>query len=414
LNRLAGRWQVIAPHLDRALEMAPPERAAFLASLDAGLAADVRALLDQHRALDAQGFLDRGPLWRPAAGTTVGAYTLTSLIGQGGMGSVWLARRNDGRFEGQVAVKLIDAALVSRAAEERLKREGSILARLQHPNIAHLMDSGVSEAGQPYLIIEHIDGQHIDLHCEEHQLPPAARIRLFLDVLAAVTHAHANLIVHRDLKPPNVLISREGRVKLLDFGVAKLLEGESPLGITRLSREGAVPLTPEYAAPEQLRGGPVTTATDIYALGLLLRLLVPRGGRELSAIIDRALRADPAERYPSATAFADDLRRYLRHDPASAARRALLRRLSAALSMMVIFALTASLQFRHRTHLARRLEDASELSGAYAELAALHRREGRPEVAASFEAKRLALWRQWQRALPDDPLVQRQLAACAR
>jgi eukaryotic-like serine/threonine-protein kinase len=399
LNRLAGRWRVIAPHLDQALELPPAERAAWLSSLEPALAADLRALLEQQRSLEQKGFLERGPLWRPAVGTTVGAYTLTSLIGEGGMGSVWLARRHDGRFEGQAAVKLLDTALVSRAAEERLKREGSILARLQHPNIAHLMDAGVSEAGQPYLLLEYVDGRPIDRYCEEHQLAPAARIRLFLDVLAAVAHAHANLIVHRDLKPPNVLVSRDGRVKLLDFGVAKLLEGESPAGIPRLSREGAVPLTPAYAAPEQLSGGPVTTATDIYSLGLLLQLLVP--GREVAAVVERALRSNPAERHASAAAFAEDLRRCLRPRP----RRV---RLVAAAALVALLGVATTTYTRHEE--ARRLDDAVELSGVYAELAALHRHDGRPDIAASFEAKRLALWRQWQRALPHHPTVLRQLA----
>ena len=194
------------------------------------------------------------------------------------MGSVWLAERCDGRFEGRAAVKLLNIALVGRAGEERFRREGTILARLTHPHIAHLIDAGVSPAGQPYLVLEHVDGQRIDLG-GEHALGIEGRLRLFLDVLEAVAHAHANLIVHRDIKPANVIVSVDGQVKLLDFGIAKLLEGDaawgdSPTGTSALTRDAGAALTPEYAAPEQLAGGPVTTATDVYALGVFLYVLL--------------------------------------------------------------------------------------------------------------------------------------------
>src|SRR5262249_1707817 len=149
---------------------------------------------------------------------------------QGGMGSVWLADRSDGRFEGLAAVKLLNASLVGRAGEERFKREGNILARLAHPNIARLTDAGVSPAGQPYLVLEHVEGESIDRYCDSRRLKIDARLNLFLDVLAAVSHAHANLIVHRDIKPSNVLVARDGSVKLLDFGIAKLLEEEAGTG----------------------------------------------------------------------------------------------------------------------------------------------------------------------------------------
>src|SRR5262249_12613190 len=148
---------------------------------------------------------------------------------------------------------------------------GSILARLAHPNIAHLIDAGVAATGQPYLILEYVEGKQIDAYCNEHALDIQARIRLFLDVLAAVAHAHANLIVHRDIKPSNVLVTGDGQVKLLDFGIAKLLEDDAgAAAATKLTREGERALTLAYAAPEQLTGGAVTTGTDVYALGLLL------------------------------------------------------------------------------------------------------------------------------------------------
>ncbi len=312
----------------------------------------------------------------------LGAYRLVSRIGQGGMGSVWLAERCDGRFEGRAAVKLLNIALMGRAGEERFRREGNILARLTHPHIAHLVDAGVSPTGQPYLVLEHVDGQSIDRYCDEHALGIEARLRLFLDVLEAVAHAHANLIVHRDLKPANVLVSVDGQVKLLDFGIAKLLEGDARLDgpnaaeTSALTREGGAALTPEYAAPEQVTGGQVTTATDVYALGVLLYVLlsgqhpagpdvrspadagarhrgrraaarVRRRGRsirrrhetltrhaaqcgttpgrlrrtlrgDLDTIVAKALKKNAAERYASVTALADDLRRFLRHEPISA------------------------------------------------------------------------------------------------
>ena len=153
------------------------------------------------------------------------------------MGSVWLAQRSDGRYEGHVAVKLLNAALVGRGGEERFRREGTILARLAHPHIARLIDAGVSNTGQPYLVLELVEGKHIDVYCDEAALSVEERIRLFLDVQSAVAHAHANLIVHRDLKPSNVLVTADGQVKLLDFGIAKLLEDDN---LSRLTREAGV------------------------------------------------------------------------------------------------------------------------------------------------------------------------------
>src|SRR5262249_32751757 len=246
-----------------------------LGAEDRQAAADVRALLAEHRLLTAEGFL-ASPVMihRPEpslAGVTIGAYTLVSPIGHGGTGSVWLAERSDGRFTGHVAVKLLNAALLGRSAEKRFKREGMILARLTHPHIGRLIDAGLSSTGQPYLVLEHIDGCPIDRYCDEKKLGVDDRIRLVLDVQSAVAYAHANLIVHRDLKPSNVLVTTDGTVKLLDFGIAKLLETESTgPAVTMLTREGDVALTQKYAAPEQVTGGPITTATDVYALGVIL------------------------------------------------------------------------------------------------------------------------------------------------
>src|SRR4029077_13494197 len=158
-------------------------------------------------------------------------------IGHGGMGTVWLASRSDGRFEGRAALKLLNAALVGGGGEERFKREGTILARLTHPHIARLIDAGVSTTGQPYLVLEYVDGRHIDRYCDEERLSVESRIRLILDVMVAVAHAHANLIVHRDLKPSNVLVTASGQVKLLDFSIAKLIEDDAQPAPTILTHD---------------------------------------------------------------------------------------------------------------------------------------------------------------------------------
>jgi serine/threonine protein kinase/tetratricopeptide (TPR) repeat protein len=415
------QWQVLSPYLDRALAMTDDERAAWLSSLgerDPALASQLAELLSEHRVLAQEGFLENRQFAVPntagLAGQTLGPYTLISQIGQGGMGSVWLARRSDGRFERQAAVKFVNIALAGRATEERFKREGSILGRLTHPHIADLLDAGVSSDGQPYLILEYVDGEAIDQYCDEHKLDVDARVRLFLDVLAAVAHAHANLIVHRDIKPSNVLVRKDGQVKLLDFGIAKLLEDEgSSAAATQLTLEGGGALTPQFAAPEQVTGGAVTTATDVYALGVLLYLLLtgqhPAGPGphsparlvkaiteteplrpsdttstanaenlaekrattadklhrllrgDLDTIIVKALKKNPQERYASVTGFADDLQRYLKHEPISARPDALayrtakfLRRhrtvvtLTAAAVVLVIGSLSAGLYVANR------------------------------------------------------------------
>jgi serine/threonine protein kinase len=359
------RWRIVGQHLDRALDMNDQERAVWLEALhadDPDLAGELRELLDEHRMLAHERFLEDHPALPPPlptlVGQRVGAYTIVSPIGQGGMGSVWLAARSDGRFERQAAVKFLSLALTGRG-DERFRREGAIVARLSHPNIAQLLDAGVSAAGAPYLVLEHVDGEQIDWYCDRLGLDVEARVRLFLGVLSAVAHAHANLIVHRDLKPSNVLVASDGTVKLLDFGIAKLLEDEGPLGTASpLTIDGGSALTPEYAAPEQVAGGAVTTATDVYALGIMLYELLtgqhpfaaarrsaaellkaitetdpPRlslaasGDRlrrrlrgDLDTIVMKALKKKPADRYASVTAMAEDLRRSLEHEPIAARR----------------------------------------------------------------------------------------------
>jgi serine/threonine protein kinase len=382
------QWQEISPYVDHALSLSGEERADWLAALRAqrsDLADVLDKLLEEHRALTQDHFLEQEPL-RPAnesplTGETLGAYKLISRIGEGGMGNVWLAERIDGRFERQVAVKFLHFAVASPVAAERFKREGRILGQLADPHIAELIDAGVTSKGEPYHVLEYVDGKLIDEYCGEHALGVNARIELFLDVLGAVAHAHANLVVHRDIKPSNVLVSSEGDVKLLDFGIAKLLADDAnPAAATLLTVEGGAAMTPLFAAPEQVTGGPVTTATDVYALGALLFLLLtgrhPAGPGphspaelvksiteidaplasqavaltndtsspekcgatpeklrrqlqgDLDTILAKALKKKPVERYASVEAFQDDLRRYLRHEPIAARRDAVAYRLS--------------------------------------------------------------------------------------
>jgi serine/threonine protein kinase/tetratricopeptide (TPR) repeat protein len=353
------RWRVLSPYLDQALDLEVEEREPWLASLrldNPSLATDLEELLGEREALDESGFLegtaDVVPPPPSLAGLRVGAYTLVSPIGRGGMGTVWLAERSDGRFTRKAAVKLLNTAFIGRSGEARFKHEGRLLARLTHPHIAHLIDAGVTSMGQPYLVLELVDGEHIDQYCARLSLDVEARVRLFIDVLEAVAHAHGNLIVHRDIKPSNVLVRSDGVVKLLDFGIAKLLESDGDAVGPSLTMEGARALTPEYAAPEQLTGGAITTATDVHALGMLFYVLLggphPAAGTESAAelvkvivetdpprlsdvvpdghayrgdldnILAKALKKRPGERYASVTAFADDLRRFLRHEPVSA------------------------------------------------------------------------------------------------
>jgi eukaryotic-like serine/threonine-protein kinase len=288
-----------------------------------------------------------------------GPYRLVRLLGQGGMGSVYLAERQDGEVEQNVAVKLLRVDGATPVSRDRFLRERQILATLNHPGIAKLLDAGHSASGQPYLAMEYIDGVPIDVHARN--LPVAAQLELFLSVCDAVAYAHRNLVIHRDIKPSNILVDGAGAPKLLDFGIAKLLDEEHSTGApTMLTREWGRPLTPEYAAPEQLSGGPITTAIDVYSLGVLLydlltgelptgpasqpypelmRMLAdthtetPRpsevAGRtssslgrqirgDLDTVVLKAVKKEPHERYPSVTALADDVRRYLRHEPIAA------------------------------------------------------------------------------------------------
>jgi serine/threonine-protein kinase len=353
------RWIHVSHQLDRVLELDPAQREPWLVALaasDPALAAELRELLALDAANRASGFMERSPLiaGESLAGQQIGPYTMERLLGRGGMGSVWLARRSDGKFDGQAAIKLLERRGLGRDAADQIRHEASLLARLSHPHIARLYDAGVRESGQPYLVLEYVEGERIDRYCSMRGLSLPQRLRLFLSVLDAVAHAHAQLIVHRDLKPSNVLVTSEGVVKLLDFGVAALqplrhLEGGAIAGEQQ-------PLTPGYAAPEQLRGEPDSAAGDVYALGVLLHVLVtgahpfgsgdstytqlaraaltddarPASERlvsaaerrrvrgDLDAIIARALDRDPQRRYATAAEFAADIRAFLGNSPVQA------------------------------------------------------------------------------------------------
>lgn len=376
------RWIALSPLLDQLLDRDEEDRQRWLAQLrahDAATADELEALLAQDQALDAQGFMGRpaaeemGGVAAPVGeepiaaldltGESIGPYQLEREVGQGGMGAVWLARRADGRFQGEVAIKFLKAGLFGKGDNGRFAREGQILGRLSHPHIARLLDAGVHSGHQPYLVLEYVDGLPIDRYCHVHGLDIEARIRLFLDVLAAVAHAHQRLILHRDLKPSNILVTADGQVKLLDFGIAKLMDDATqPAAATELTQLAGSAFTPQYAAPEQIQQGDVTTATDVYALGVLLYQLL--GGRhptaddtqthldrlkavvelvpkrlsevasgqldpviarqskllkgDLDTIVAKALKKSPAERYANAEQFSADLNRWLQHEPITA------------------------------------------------------------------------------------------------
>jgi len=411
-------WDRVAPYLDRALDLEPLERETWLAELTQTqplIAQKVRSLLARHAVLDAQGFLERSAIDPPSpaanSGMQVGAYTLERLIGRGGMGEVWLAERSDGRYQGRCAIKFLSSAAPKGELAERFQREGQLLGRLAHPNIARLLDAGATADGRSYLALEYVEGIPIDRYCDSKSLDVRARLRLFMDVLAAVTHAQEHLVVHRDIKPSNVLVTHDGAVKLLDFGVAKLVEDANLPGFAMVTREGMFALTPAYAAPEQLTNAPITMATDVYALGVLLYVLLsgshPTGAQasspaevvhgilhvdpsplaqtapgvdgELQTILGKALKKSPQERYRSASAFADDLSRYLTHRPISARPDSVLyraqkfirrNRMPVAAGAVLLVALSAGLLAVNRERLIaeRRFDQLRALSSKVFEL----------------------------------------------
>ena len=379
-------WQRALSLFDEALALPPDQREAWLddtAAREPGVSPLLRKLLGAHRRVetnDVLATLPRQPdsLRGEPAGTCgqlIGPFELIEPIGHGGMGSVWRARYADGRLKRDVAIKLPAATQDPTALatmRERFARERDFLAQLEHPNIARLYDTGVSETGQPFLAMEYVAGEPIDAYCEHHRTPFNDRLKLFLQVLDAVDYAHRQLVLHRDLKPGNVLVDANGNVRLLDFGVAKLLpqfnaaqpEANASKELTEIA--GAA-MTLAYAAPEQITGAPLSTATDVYALGVMLHRLLTgaspyqparetRGALEdevinnapatassrhasdatlaalqstapslrraltgdVDTILTKVLKKRPDERYPTAAALAEDIRRHLARQPISA------------------------------------------------------------------------------------------------
>ena len=271
-------WKQIKRIFDAAVELGPHEQHAFLDS--AGLDAAARREIERMLAADPDTALDRSPPAPNAFGAgehfegrRIGRYRIEGEVGRGGMGAVFAAVRDDGEFEQKVAVKLIKSGLQTETVARRFRHERQILASLEHPNIARLLDGGVTEDGLPFYVMEFIEGEPVDEYCRARDLPLAARLELFRQVCAAVSYAHRRLIVHRDIKPSNILVTAAGEVKLLDFGIAKVLsqaDGDGGRGTaTQLGM-----MTPDYASPEQFRGEQVTTATDVYSLGVVLYQLL--------------------------------------------------------------------------------------------------------------------------------------------
>ncbi len=320
--------------LDRALDLPPGEREAWMGALPASqqpLLEPLRQMLARHAAESvAAGLISTLPriaddVAAAAPGDRLGPYRLVREIGRGGMGSVWLAERVDGIFQRQVALKLPHLSHSPRLAE-RMAQERQIGALLEHPNIARLYDAGIADGGRPYLVMEWVQGTDLIDHATRQQLDRRQRLRLMLQVCAAVAHAHRQLVVHRDLKPNNLLVDLDGQVKLLDFGIARLLDDTG----SGAGDDSGRTRTPAYSAPEQTRGGPISTATDIYSLGVVLQRLLTGAmpgadaevGRNLdadtSAVLQCALRERPEERYSSVERFADDIQRLLSNRPVAA------------------------------------------------------------------------------------------------
>jgi non-specific serine/threonine protein kinase/serine/threonine-protein kinase len=381
------RWQRVKRILDEALDLGPDRRPAFLEGACAGdetLRREVESLAAA--AEGAWSFVDRAayagtealadPAPRSHVGERIGTYEILGELGHGGMGMVYLARRADEEFEKRVALKVIRPGMAGELAVKRFRGERQISASLDHPNIARLLDGGTSENGEPYFVMEFVEGEALLDYCDRHRLSVEERLRLFGEVCAAVQHAHRNLVVHRDIKPSNILVTTEGVPKLLDFGIAKLLSPEGALEPADQTATVSRVLTPDYASPEQVRGQSITTASDVYSLGVVLYELLagrrpyhltstdpgellrvvcqhdpekpstaaarPKAGEgaaasagarpesrpglarslkgDLDAIVLKALRKEPERRYASVEQLSEDIRRHLSGRPVLARR----------------------------------------------------------------------------------------------
>jgi serine/threonine protein kinase len=401
-------WTQVSPYLDEALQLSGAERTGWLVSLRSrqpDIAARVEALLAEHEQLAQARFLEHAPspftVGTSLAGRSVGAYTLRAPIGEGGMGSVWLAERSDGEIQQRVAIKFVGTGDHRPGWRERFLRERQLLASLSHPSIVRVMDAGHTEDGRPYLVMEYVEGRPIDAYAVDLSLRD--RLELFLRVCDGISHAHRHLIIHRDLKPSNILVDDARQPKLLDFGIAKLLDdtGDSTQTIDRL-------LTPSYASPEQFRGGAHTTATDVYSLGAILyklttgrsphdshapgvhRMAAIAGAADIPAptcvnaalpsdldyIVRKALREEAEERYVSVDAFANDVRHLLDSKPIEArsgdgwyrARKFVRRhRIPVGAAAAVLASLSAGLYYanRERTIAERRFRQVRQLANTF-------------------------------------------------
>jgi serine/threonine-protein kinase len=414
-------WRAISALLDEAMTLPHDARRAWLDALppEAAVHRDVLGrLLAADETLEP---LLQMPSDAPSAGESslkpgarVGPYVLRTEIGRGGMGSVWLAERADGTMRRTVALKLPHMGWAP-GFVERLARERDIVASLEHPNIARLYDAGVDDIGRPFLALEYVEGVPIDRYCDDHRLGVRGRLGLILQIARAVAHAHTRLVVHRDLKPSNILVTGDGEVRLLDFGVAKLLqEGEGDEG-TDLTRLHGRALTPAYASPEQLRGDRAGTESDVYSLGVVAYELltgerpfqlaggdaaqwssmlestpVPLASHrandaavkrqlagDLDAILNKALKKDAAERYPTVAAFAQDIERYLGHEPVQARPDSVAYRLRKFVARNALYVGAGS------------LIAAALVAGTG--VALWQAREARSEAARADEVKRFAL-----------------------
>ena len=367
-SSLGELWPRAEPILDGALALEPAEREAYVDEACQNDAALLAAVLRLLRFADAPtGDVDSGAaLWAAPVitgledaarsstiGDRVGPYRIVRLLGQGGMGSVYVAERDDDQYRKAVALKLVRAGLrADPHLRQRFLDERQILATLEHPHIARLLEGGVTADGEPWFAMEFIDGEALDRWCDAHRCTIGQRLRIFLDICDAVQYAHRNLIIHRDLKPSNILVTPDGVVKLLDFGIAKLLD-PARAGSSATATDAARPLTPEYASPEQMLGRAVSTAADVYSLGVVLyellttvrplplndepvsdwaRIVSERAPAppstaaeglqalrgDLDTIVLMALRKEPERRYATVAQLADDLRRYLDGRPVTA------------------------------------------------------------------------------------------------
>jgi serine/threonine-protein kinase len=345
------RWQQIKVILDEALEQEEPERAGFIAAACQGddeLRREVESLAASETEI---GDFIETPVFRIrldeveplAVGERIGAWRIVREIGRGGMGAVYLAERADQEFEQRVAIKVVRRGMDTDEIVRRFRSERQILAHLDHPNIAKLFDGGTTDDGRPYFVMEYVEGRPIDQLCAERKLSVRERLELFQRVCAAIHFAHQNLIVHRDLKPGNILVTADGVPKLLDFGIAKLLDPtQEPFALTRLDLR---PMTPEYASPEQVRGEPITTASDVYSLGVLLYLLLTgqrpyRPTTDPQALADAICKTEPV-RPSSAIARAGEVKL------ADAETRLLRRQLAGDLDNIVLMAMRKEPQRRY-------------------------------------------------------------------